>query len=102
MNRAAFSEVAQIIQNGLPRVPARKCARGQSQPERENRVLVRCALKSKPQKTSVMRCYLNVKVRVLQIHGRKPVPGANLHQDLFQRYHPERTFAKRSVDGSEI
>ncbi len=29
-------------------------------------------------------------------------PGANLRQDLFQRYHPERTFAKRSVDGSEI
>ncbi len=52
--------------------------------------------------TSVMRCYLNVKVRVLQVHGRKPVPGANLRQDLFQRYHPEWTFAKRSVDGSEI
>ncbi len=38
---------------------------GQSQPERENRVLVRCALKGKPQKASVMRCYLNVKVRIL-------------------------------------
>ncbi len=31
---------------------------------------------------SVMRCYLNVKVRVLQIHGRKPVLGANLRQNL--------------------
>lgn len=38
---------------------------GQSQPKQENRVLVRCALESKPQKASVMRCYLNVKVRVL-------------------------------------
>ncbi len=60
-----------------------------SQPERENRVLVRCVLESKPQKPSVMRRYLNVKVRVLQIHGCKPVPGANLRQDLLQRYHPE-------------
>ncbi len=34
---------------------------GQSQPKQENRVLVRCALESKPQKVSVMRCYLNVK-----------------------------------------
>ncbi len=30
------------------------------------------------------------------------VPGANLRQNLFQRYHPERTFAKCSFDGSEI
>ncbi len=37
---------------------------GQSQPEGENRVLVCCALKGKPHKASVMRCYLNVKVRV--------------------------------------
>ncbi len=30
------------------------------------------------------------------------VRGCSICQDLFQRYHPERTFAKRSVDGSEI
>ncbi len=32
----------------------------------------------------------------------QPVSGANLCQDLFQRYHPERTLAERSVDGPEI
>ncbi len=32
----------------------------------------------------------------------QPVFGANLCQDLFQRYHPERTLTERSVDGPEI
>ncbi len=44
----------------------RESARSQSQPKQKNRVLVRCALESKPQKASVIRCYLNVKVRVLK------------------------------------
>ncbi len=79
----------------------KKCI-GQSQPEGENRVLVHCALEGKPQKAFVMQFYLNVKVRILIIHGRKPGPGANLRQDLFQRYHPERMFAKRFVDGPEM
>ncbi len=38
----------------------------ESQLQQENRVLVRCARERKPQKTHVMRCYLNVKVRVLK------------------------------------
>ncbi len=43
------------------REPLQESAWGQSQLQQENRVLVRCALKSKPQKTHVMQCYLNVK-----------------------------------------
>ncbi len=62
-----------------------KSAWGQSQLKQENRVLVRCALEGKPQKASVMRCYLNVKVRILQIHGCKPVLGANLLYTLSSR-----------------
>ncbi len=44
----------------------RESVRGQSQLQQENRVLVCCALESKPQKMHVMRCYLNVKVLVLK------------------------------------
>ncbi len=32
----------------------------------------------------------------------QPVPGANLHQDLFQQNRPEWTLAEHSVDGPEM
>ncbi len=75
---------------------------GQSQSKQKNRVLVRYALESKPQK-AVCDAVLSECESTRPLNPRtQPVPGAILRQDLFQRYHSERTLAERSVDGPEI
>ncbi len=61
------TRISLALRGGESRVHAlRESARGQSQLQQENRVLVRCALESKPQKTHAMRCYLNMKVCILK------------------------------------
>ncbi len=80
-----------------------KVCGGQSQPKQENRQGTGTLCPQAQTSESVCDAVLSECESTRPLNPRtQPVPGANLRQDLFQRYHSERTLAERSVDGPEI